>query len=149
MDERYLPHDRDGRLFRLVEEIGEVAQAIGKMGRFGSDNHHPDRPGLTNAAHLLCELGDLKHALAGVERDLLALPAVKRGGTQTVKSQDAVAFMSAFEEGLSESAYEQMMPLFNAVPINVVYDLIREALDAGADAVLLALERSEPEKEGE
>lgn len=65
----YLPKDRDGRLFRLVEECGEVLQAIGKAGRFGMENRYPAE-GDSNAAKLLAELDDLQHAMEAVREDL-------------------------------------------------------------------------------
>ncbi len=70
-DERYLPKDRDGRLFRLVEECGEVMQAVGKAGRFGMRKRFPagDR---SNVEKLLSELDDLEGAIHDVRPDLVA-----------------------------------------------------------------------------
>ena len=76
MIEDYLPRDRDGRLFRLVEEMGEVSAAIGKACRFGMNSVNPELPQAeqeTNAAWLARELQDLKHAIAAVEQDLVDL----------------------------------------------------------------------------
>jgi hypothetical protein len=43
-----------------AEECGEVIQAISKIVRFGKDSYNPkDRKKVTNAAHLVSELGDL------------------------------------------------------------------------------------------
>ena len=43
---------------RLVEEIGELLQAIGKGERFGWDNHHPDRT-ISNLEQLGTEWVDI------------------------------------------------------------------------------------------
>lgn len=46
---------------KLIEEIGEVLQAIGKCERFGLDSYHPDDLNkTTNIQHLLLELVDLQ-----------------------------------------------------------------------------------------
>jgi hypothetical protein len=65
----YIPHDRNGRLHHLVEEMGEVMQALGKAGRFGMSHRHPD-DGPMNAEVILRELDDLEHALTAVKSDL-------------------------------------------------------------------------------
>lgn len=70
MMQEYLPKDRNARLFRVLEEMGEVTQAIGKSGRFGMANRDP-RTGITNAQTILDEITDLRHALDAVEPDLV------------------------------------------------------------------------------
>lgn len=78
MEAKFLPADRNGRLFRLVEEMGEVLHVIGKAGRFGMHSHHPEAPDVSNAELILCELADLEHAIAAVRPDLEAFAAKAR-----------------------------------------------------------------------
>ncbi len=47
---------------KVIEEIGEVLKAIGKVRRFGLENFHPDRPDSTNKKELEEELHDLMDA---------------------------------------------------------------------------------------
>lgn len=84
-DERYLPTTPEGRLFRLVEECGEVIQAVGKIGRFGPGGRHPDG-GPTNAETLAAEIGDLQEAMNDVVPDMLAELRRQRdgGGNPTI-----------------------------------------------------------------
>ena len=56
---------------RMVEEIGELLQAIGKGERFGWDNHHPDRE-KTNAEEFMDEWDDLQEAYAGMRAHIHA-----------------------------------------------------------------------------
>lgn len=49
---------------KMVEEIGEILQAIGKGSRFGWRNHHPDRPFQTNLDELCSEVDDFLEAFA-------------------------------------------------------------------------------------
>lgn len=51
------------RLALLLEELGEVQQAIGKILRHGYESRHPDG-GPTNRELLERELGDVVHAVA-------------------------------------------------------------------------------------
>ena len=51
------------RLAILSEELGEVAQAIGKILRHGYENSHPDG-GPTNREALVRECGDVYHAIS-------------------------------------------------------------------------------------
>ena len=46
---------------RLIEECGELIQAISKGERFGWDNHHPARS-VSNLQELRAEWSDLKTA---------------------------------------------------------------------------------------
>lgn len=48
-------------VIRLVEECGELLQAIGKGERFGWDNYHPDRA-VNNLWELQAEWQDLEKA---------------------------------------------------------------------------------------
>jgi len=46
--------------FKVMEEVGELLQAYGKVGRFGAMSKHPDRPeGLTNAEQVIMECEDV------------------------------------------------------------------------------------------
>lgn len=46
--------------FKVMEEVGEVLQAYGKMGRFGALSKHPNFPdGLNNAEQLIMECEDV------------------------------------------------------------------------------------------
>lgn len=55
---------------KVIEEIGEVLQAIGKVNRFGLDNFHPDRPNSSNKEELEKELHDLLGACHDYMREL-------------------------------------------------------------------------------
>lgn len=50
------------RLALLVEELGESAQAVGKVLRHGYESCHPGG-GTTNRKSLMNELGDVRHAV--------------------------------------------------------------------------------------
>ncbi|UPT95496.1 hypothetical protein J4G48_0040795 [Bradyrhizobium barranii subsp. apii] len=76
MNPKYLPTTIDGKIDRLVEESGEVTEVIGrvlrivgKTGRFGLTSAHPEG-GPNNAALLLSELADLRHAISVVENGI-------------------------------------------------------------------------------
>ena len=47
---------------RIVEECGEILQAVGKGKRFGWKNYHPDRPNSNNLQELSDEINDLIQA---------------------------------------------------------------------------------------
>lgn len=72
MKPEFLPTTSDGRMWRLAEECAEVIKEVAKAGRFGLDNICPEGPdiGTTPKQRLLKEIGDLKHAIDAVERDL-------------------------------------------------------------------------------
>jgi len=55
---------------KVIEEIGELLQAIGKVERFGLFNFHPDRPHMNNRSELLGEIADLENALARYKSEL-------------------------------------------------------------------------------
>jgi NTP pyrophosphatase (non-canonical NTP hydrolase) len=60
---------------KLVEEIGEVLQALSKAERFGYFNCNPEpinniQTNQTNLEHLVDELGDLEIAIQGLRADL-------------------------------------------------------------------------------
>jgi NTP pyrophosphatase (non-canonical NTP hydrolase) len=71
MDTRWsdigLPEDR------VIEECGEVLQAIAKIKRFGLQSYHPDRPNSDNQIEVLKEIGDLRKALNAYEQQLLEM----------------------------------------------------------------------------
>lgn len=71
MNPKLLPANDDlpGQISRIVEEAGETLQAIGKVERFGIQSYHP-AGGQNNAAHLLSELADLRHAISAAEQNL-------------------------------------------------------------------------------
>lgn len=71
MNPKLLPaaDDLEGQISRIVEEAGEALQAIGKIDRFGIQSYHP-KGGQNNAAHLLSELADLRHAISVAEGNL-------------------------------------------------------------------------------
>jgi NTP pyrophosphatase (non-canonical NTP hydrolase) len=69
MKKEFLPTSPLGMLARLVEECGEVMQAVGKGLRFGMSSENPISKE-TARDQLLRELGDLEHAI-GVVRKLL------------------------------------------------------------------------------
>jgi hypothetical protein len=66
---RYLPDTLEGKMDRVVEEAGEILQVIGKAGRFGLKSYHPEG-GPNNAALILSEMADLRHALADLEEEI-------------------------------------------------------------------------------
>lgn len=69
---KYIPKDRNERLFHLIEECGEVLQVLGKAGRFGMENFHPANPTELNVEGLLRQLNDLQKAIEEVKPDLTA-----------------------------------------------------------------------------
>lgn len=44
----------------VMEKCGDLIQAVGKVTRFGKDNHHPDTPKKTNEDDLLREYYQLQ-----------------------------------------------------------------------------------------
>ena len=69
MREDLLPANNDGKIGRLVEECGEVLQAVGKLVRFGA-RPIDQKTGVQydNIADLRRELRDLRHAIDAVEK---------------------------------------------------------------------------------
>lgn len=80
MNPKYLPTTPAGRLDRLIEEMGEVLQEIGKCRRFGFDtrwdvDRHQVAPSCaihipSNSENLIRELNDVIIAASGVITDL-------------------------------------------------------------------------------
>lgn len=52
---------------RVIEEVGELLQAICKARRFGLHNSHPDRPERTNLDDIRYEMEDCNEAFAKLE----------------------------------------------------------------------------------
>jgi hypothetical protein len=74
MNPRYAPRDPEGRMNRLVEEVGEVMieagallQVIGKAKRFGMDERHPDG-GPTNREAIIAKMDDLRREMGDLEK---------------------------------------------------------------------------------
>ncbi|WP_213286734.1 hypothetical protein [Bradyrhizobium sp. sGM-13] len=90
MNPKFLPTTLDGQIDRVVEESGEVAevmgrvlQIIGKTGRFGLTSAHPEG-GPNNAALLLSELADLRHAISVVENGITDRARIVRSTSELV-----------------------------------------------------------------
>ncbi|MCP3702304.1 MAG: hypothetical protein GY954_05145 [Alteromonas sp.] len=58
---------------RVIEEIGELLQAMGKAERFGLFNHHPDKPSRTNMDDILAEMDDVIEAMERLEAEMRAI----------------------------------------------------------------------------
>ena len=57
---------------RVIEECGELIQAICKAKRFGLTKHHPQRSvHFTNLKHILAEIEDVQNILKEYARELL------------------------------------------------------------------------------
>ncbi len=76
MNPRYLPTTLEGKISRIVEECAEVLKAIGKAQRFGLEKTGP-AGGFSNAAEILNECADLRHAISDVENDISMTAAAK------------------------------------------------------------------------
>lgn len=79
MNPKYLPRTLDGKINRIIEESGEVLVEIGKAGRFGLQNYPPEG-GMNNAAAILNECADLRHAISIVENEIACLAEVVHVG---------------------------------------------------------------------
>ena len=66
--------DLDASINKVIEEAGEVLQAIGKAKRFGWYNHHPTTL-VVNLDALKSELTDLKSSIEYLEINLETIPA--------------------------------------------------------------------------
>lgn len=81
MNPEYMPADPAGRLFWLLEELGELVAALGKTGRFGPDSYNPELPPNQrerNCDWVLREMEDVRAAMDGVRLDMLARSAMLR-----------------------------------------------------------------------
>lgn len=66
----YWPETPEKRMSWMLEEMGEVLQAKGKLDRFGGNNINPDT-GYRNCTELFGELNDLVAAITAVKADIL------------------------------------------------------------------------------
>jgi hypothetical protein len=96
MNPRFLPNTLDGKIVRITEESGEVIEVIGKcmrvvgkIGRFGIDSTHPSG-GPNNAALLLSELADLRHAISQVENSITDVAKIKVGNAELVWTKELI-----------------------------------------------------------
>lgn len=64
---------------KVIEEIGEVLQAIGKAERFGLFTFHPETK-VVNIDQLRYEIDDLHNALDQYEKELGAIQRIKDAG---------------------------------------------------------------------
>jgi NTP pyrophosphatase (non-canonical NTP hydrolase) len=55
---------------RIIEECGELIQAVMKGERFGYDAHHPDKPETTNLLDVRYELQDIINAVNDLETSI-------------------------------------------------------------------------------
>jgi hypothetical protein len=96
MNPKLLPITPQGKVDRLGEEAGEVVEVIGrvlrakgKIDRFGFTSAHPEG-GQNNAALLLSELADLRHAISAVENSITDMAAIRAGKTLLLWTSDLV-----------------------------------------------------------
>lgn len=88
MNPHHLPTTPQGKVDRLAEETGEVVEVIGrvlrakgKVDRFGFLSAHP-KGGPNNAALLLSEIADLRHAISQVENSLTDMARIRVGNAE-------------------------------------------------------------------
>ena len=55
---------------RIIEECGEVLQAVIKGKRFGWENYHPDKPDVSNLQQLSLEINDVFEAFKDLQKKL-------------------------------------------------------------------------------
>jgi hypothetical protein len=96
MNPKLLPTTPHGMVDRLGEEAGEVVEVIGrvlrangKIGRFGFESAHP-KGGPNNAALLLSEMADLRHAISTIENSITDLAKIRVGNTDLIWTTDLV-----------------------------------------------------------
>ena len=94
MNPKLLPTTPQGKVDRLGEEAGEVVEVIGrvlrakgKIDRFGFVSAHP-AGGPNNAALLLSEIADLRHAISVVENTITDMARIKVGNTELIWTPD-------------------------------------------------------------
>lgn len=76
------------RLAVLVDELGEVTHAVGKILLHGYGSHHPDRPNRNNRDDLESELGDLTSIVSfmGASGDI-SLDIVKEASAEKLRNR--------------------------------------------------------------
>jgi hypothetical protein len=96
MNPKLLPTTPQGKVDRLGEEAGEVVEVIGrvlrakgKIDRFGFLSAHPGG-GPNNAALLLSEMADLRHAISTIENSITSIAKIRVGNTDLVWTPDLV-----------------------------------------------------------
>jgi hypothetical protein len=96
MNPKLLPTTPQGKVDRLGEEAGEVVEVIGrvlrangKIDRFGFLSAYPGG-GPNNAALLLSEMADLRHAISTIENSITDMARIKVGNTELVWTNDLV-----------------------------------------------------------
>jgi hypothetical protein len=96
MNPKLLPTTPQGKVDRLGEEAGEVVEVIGrvlrangKVDRFGFLSAHP-AGGPNNAALLLSEIADLRHAISEIENSITDIARIKVGNSELVWTNDLV-----------------------------------------------------------
>ena len=93
-----------------IEVIGRCLRVAGKIGRFGFDSAHPEG-GPNNAALLLSELADLRHAISQIENTIIDQAQIKVGNTFLVWTNGLVTAKELMElyliddEDLSEKDF--------------------------------------------
>ncbi|MGX9944976.1 hypothetical protein ACTG4Q_21160 [Bradyrhizobium denitrificans] len=90
MNPRFLPTHLPGKLDRIVEESSEVIKAICKANRFNLLRAHPDG-GPNNAALILSEIADLRHAISVAEDELTERAAIVRGNSTLAWTNELVS----------------------------------------------------------
>lgn len=60
---------------KLIEECGELLQALSKAERFGWFNHHPEKPEITNLEQVKREMDDVVEACERLEKHMRQLSA--------------------------------------------------------------------------
>jgi hypothetical protein len=60
--------------FKVMEEVGELLQAYGKVGRFGAMSKHPNFPeGMTNAEQVIMECEDVVTRVRELKAEMYAI----------------------------------------------------------------------------
>lgn len=121
MNPKHLPTTPQGKVDRLGEEAGEVVEVIGrvlrakgKIDRFGFLSAHPGG-GPNNAALLLSEIADLRHAISVVENTITDMARIKVGNSELVWTSELVPAKELREFYDSEDATDDDFLAHNEV----------------------------------